>query len=72
MCQHLNIQTITCHVLRHAHGSVFLYYNLNIKYVSRQLGHKDIVTTLQIYSHVLDELEQTENRKADAVMEELF
>ncbi len=72
ICQHLNIQTITCHVLRHTHGSVLLYHNLNIKYVSRRLGYKEIVTTLQIYSHVLDELEQTENRKVDAVMEELF
>lgn len=72
ICNRLNIQPITCHVLRHTHGSVLLYHGLNIKYISRRLGHSDIVTTLQIYSHVLDELEQMENRKVDTIMERLF
>lgn len=72
ICQQLNIQTITCHVLRHTHGSVLLYHGLNIKYISRRLGHSDIVTTLQIYSHVLEELEQMENRKVDTIIKKLF
>ncbi|OAO77509.1 Phage integrase [Geobacillus stearothermophilus] len=45
---------------------------MNIKYVSRRLGHKDIVTTLQTYSHILDEMEQKESRQVDLVMEELY
>ncbi|MGG3979399.1 hypothetical protein ABEV21_14770, partial [Geobacillus stearothermophilus] len=45
---------------------------VNIKYVSRRLGHKDIVTTLQTYSHILDEMEQKESRQVDLAMEELY
>ncbi|WP_099221880.1 tyrosine-type recombinase/integrase [Listeria costaricensis] len=71
-CKHLGIQPITCHGLRHTHGSILLYHGLNIKYISRRLGHTDIVTTLQIYSHVLDELEQMESRKVDSIMESLL
>ena len=51
---------------------MLLYRGINIKYISRRLGHKDIVTTLQTYSHVLDEMEQKESRLVDATMNELF
>ncbi|MBC1540572.1 multidrug DMT transporter [Listeria seeligeri] len=49
-----------------------MYHGLKIKYISRRLGHSDIVTTRQIYSHVLDELEQMQNRKVNPIMERLF
>ncbi|MED3754567.1 hypothetical protein P4524_14165, partial [Geobacillus stearothermophilus] len=32
----------------------------------------DIVTTLQTYSHILDEMEQKESRQVDLAMEELY
>ncbi|MEN0650625.1 site-specific integrase [Caldifermentibacillus hisashii] len=72
ICSKVGIREITCHGLRHTHGSILLYKGANIKYVSRRLGHSDIVTTLQIYSHVLDELEQKESRLVDETMKELF
>lgn len=72
ICGKVGIREITCHGLRHTHGSILLYKGANIKYVSRRLGHSDIVTTLQIYSHVLDELEQKESRLVDETMKELF
>jgi integrase len=72
LCNKVGIRPITCHGLRHTHGSILLYKGANIKYVSRRLGHSDIVTTLQIYSHVLDELEQKESRLVDETMKELF
>jgi integrase len=51
---------------------MLLYKEVNIKYVSLHLGHKDIVTTLQTYSHILDEMEQKESRQVDVAMEELY
>ncbi|GAC90703.1 hypothetical protein KN10_1139 [Anoxybacillus flavithermus NBRC 109594] len=72
LCKKIGIKTITCHGLRHTHASMLLYKGVNIKYVSRRLGHKDIVTTLQTYSHVLDEMEQKESRQVDLAMEELY
>lgn len=63
---------ITSHGLRHTHASILLYRGINIKYISRRLGHKDIVTTLQTYSHVIDELEQKESRKVDDTINDLY
>jgi integrase len=72
LCKKANISKITCHGLRHTHGSILLYNGVNIKYISRRLGHKDIVTTLQRYSHVLDEMEQKESRQVDDTMTVLY
>ena len=58
LCKMAGVKEITCHCLRHTHASILLYQGVNIKYISRRLGHKDIVTTLQTYSHIMDEMEQ--------------
>ena len=42
------------HALRHTLATRLLENNVNIKYVSDILGHKNITTTYNIYSHVLD------------------
>ncbi|MEB8704686.1 site-specific integrase, partial [Bacillus cereus] len=72
ICARCNVKPITCHSLRHTHASILLYNGVNIKYISRRLGHKDIVITLQTYSHVLDEMEQKESRIVDQTMLNLF
>ena len=63
---------MTCHGLRHTHASIMLYKGINIKYVSRRLGHKDIVTTLQTYQHILDEMEQKESNAVNEVMKQMY
>jgi integrase len=72
LCERMEANEITCHSLRHNHASMLLYKGVNIKYLSRRLGHKDIVTTLQTYSHVLDEMKQKESRQVDVTMEEIY
>lgn len=72
LCKKAKIKEITCHGLRHTHASMLLFKGVNIKYVSRRLGHKDIVTTLQTYSHIMDEMEQKESRQVDITMKELY
>lgn len=72
LCRNAGIKEVTTHSLRHTHASMLLYKGVNIKYLSRRLGHTDITTTLQTYSHVLDEMEQTESRHVDDTMEELY
>jgi integrase len=39
--------------LRHAAATLMLAANLNVKVVSRRLGHKEIQTTLGKYAHAL-------------------
>lgn len=72
LCKKIGATEITSHGLRHTHASMLLYKKINVKYVSRRLGHNDIVTTLQTYSHILDELEQMESREVDATMEDIY
>ncbi|AMW99243.1 tyrosine-type recombinase/integrase [Rummeliibacillus stabekisii] len=67
----LGINQISPHGLRHTHASVLLYKGLTIYYVSERLGHKDIQTTLQSYTHVLDEMRERDDSKALKVFEEM-
>jgi integrase len=71
-CKKVNIKEITCHGLRHTHASILLYQNINIKYVSRRLGHIDITTTLKVYQHVLDELSQRENDVVSHTIKKMY
>lgn len=72
LCDRFHLKRITCHSLRHTQASMMLYKGVNIKYISKRLGHKDTVMTLQTYSHILDEMEQKESRQIDQTMLELY
>ena len=41
------------HDLRHLCASIILLQGVNVKVAQERLGHKDITTTMNIYSHVL-------------------
>ena len=41
------------HDLRHLCASIMLLQGVNVKVAQERLGHKDIATTMNIYSHVL-------------------
>lgn len=58
---------ITFHDLRHTHATLLLSQGVDIKTISKRLGHANISTTLDTYTHVLDELDQ----KASDVMENI-
>ena len=49
------LPNIRLHDLRHSAATNLLNMGFTIKDVSVWLGHADITTTLNIYSHVLDE-----------------
>ena len=44
--------------LRHTHGTNLFENGVNIKAIQTRLGHKDIKTTLQIYTHTTKGMEQ--------------
>ncbi|MFT9039509.1 site-specific integrase [Schleiferilactobacillus harbinensis] len=54
---------LSFHGLRHTHASYLLFKGVSIYYISKRLGHRDISTTLSVYSHVLNELESKESLK---------
>ena len=41
------------HDLRHLCATIMLLQGVNVKVAQERLGHKDIATTMNIYSHVL-------------------
>lgn len=54
----LNIPTFDYHSLRHTHCTELLEAGVPPKVVQIRLGHKDIRTTLNIYEHVTQKMEQ--------------
>ena len=44
---------IRFHDLRHTYASLLIEKNVNIKYISNQLGHTNPTTTLNIYTHLM-------------------
>ena len=51
-----NLPSISIHSFRHNLASMLLEQGVNPRIVQKMLGHKDIETTLGIYSHVLAEV----------------
>ncbi|WP_413509314.1 tyrosine-type recombinase/integrase [Carnobacterium maltaromaticum] len=72
LCLRVTDQAITFHGLRHTHASVLLFKGINIVSLSKRLGHSDITTTSNTYSHVLKELEELDNNKTDKIMQDLY
>lgn len=68
----LGIKDISFHGLRHSHGSLLLSKGVDIKYVSRRLGHKNISTTIGIYTHLLEAQKETEEEKTNKIMMSIF
>ena len=52
----LNYKKIDFHSLRHTHATLLLSSGVNIKAVQERLGHKKPNITLDVYTHVTDEM----------------
>lgn len=68
-CAKLGIQTRTPHALRHTHASILISNDIDIHYVSKRLGHKSVIETLSVYSHLINEMEQLQSKKALTALE---
>ncbi|STX19316.1 site-specific integrase [Levilactobacillus brevis] len=62
---------ITFHGLRHTHASYLIYKGVSIYYISQRLGHANYTITMNIYSHMLHEMESAENSKLVAALNDL-
>lgn len=49
-----NLPHITLHGLRHTHASMLSYMNADKMQISRRLGHSQLSTTLNIYTHLFE------------------
>lgn len=60
--QYMQLKQISFHALRHTHATLLIFNGENIKVISERLGHKNISTTLDTYTHVMDDMK---NNTAD-------
>lgn len=51
------IDRIRFHDLRHTHATLLLYKGIDIKTISERLGHSNISITMNVYTHVMKELD---------------
>lgn len=53
MCKAADLPPIRLHDVRHSYATAALSSGVNVKVVSKRLGHADIAVTLRVYAHVL-------------------
>ncbi|MCK0473977.1 site-specific integrase [Alkalihalobacillus sp. APA_J-10(15)] len=69
----LNIRPIiTIHGLRHTHGSILIYQKASYQYVSERLGHSDIETTLRVYTHLIKELREEDEKLSNKTFDDMY
>jgi integrase len=59
---------VRLHGLRHSHASHMLIENIHPKIVQERLGHSSIAITMDIYSHVMPNMQTEAAAKVDAVL----
>ncbi|MDO5375735.1 MAG: site-specific integrase [Staphylococcus rostri] len=56
---------LTTHTFRHTHISILTELDLPLKAIMERVGHKDVKTTLKIYTHVTNNMQQKVDRALD-------
>ena len=59
---------VRLHGLRHSHASHMLAANVHPKIVQERLGHSSIAITMDIYSHLMPNMQADAAAKVDAVL----
>lgn len=60
------------HCMRHTHATLLLENGVNIKVISKRLGHSTVEFTLKTYAHVIESMEQTAASKWEEIMNKKF
>lgn len=66
-CKKADVKKIRLHDFRHSHATLLLSMNVPIPVISKRLGHSNITTTLDTYSHLI----LTDEDKAINIINEL-
>jgi integrase len=63
LCKTAGVPTISIHSLRHSHASALIFFFFSIASIAKRLGHSSITTTQETYLHIIQELENQDNKK---------
>lgn len=67
-CEDIGIKKhITSHTMRHTHISLLSQLGVSLKAIMQRVGHTDHKTTLQIYSHVTEQMDKEMMAKLEQV-----
>lgn len=66
--KHSKLKKITVHGFRHSHASALFSAGASIKEVQERLGHEDVQTTMDIYTHVTQEQNNEAVQKLEKYM----
>ena len=58
---------VTTHTLRHTHISTLAQIGINLKAIQDRVGHSDYKTTLEIYTHVTDQMAKDMMNKLERI-----
>jgi integrase len=58
LVEQAGVSTLSSHGLRHTHATILMLAGAHPKVVGERLGHRDISTTLRVYSHVLPQMHE--------------
>lgn len=61
------LEKIRFHDLRHTNATLLLSKGVNIKWISEWLGHSNITTTMDIYSHVTKQMKKEVAKELDNI-----
>ncbi|MEY9867258.1 integrase [Peribacillus sp. B2I2] len=68
LTEKIGLPKIRFHDLRHTHATILIQQNVNVKLISERLGHADIQTTLNTYSHVLPDMQKSVSDKLEKII----
>lgn len=60
-----SIPKLTLHQLRHTYASIMVNLGVNPKIIQENLGHADLTTTLNVYTHTYTKTKQIEAKRLD-------
>ncbi|MED4013651.1 site-specific integrase [Priestia aryabhattai] len=69
LTEKISLPKIRFHDLRHTHATILIQQNVNVKLISERLGHAEIGTTLDTYSHVLPNMQKIVSDELDKIIE---
>lgn len=61
--------TLHFHSLRHTHASILLYHGMSLQYVSKRLGHSNMLVTARVYSHIINELKAQQDNRVENLLD---
>lgn len=63
--EHAGCKHVSFHALRHTFATQALRYGMDVKTLAATIGHTSVETTLDVYSHVTEEMQRTAAQKLE-------